>query len=554
MQTIVRRRDGHSISKVTILVTGKLDDTCLDILRNPPPELALSVPIELINKPDCSRKELLEAVPTADVLLTRSETTVDKEVIDLGKNLSVIARAAVGYGNIDVDYATLQGALVVNTPGKNTNSAAELTFGLMLNMARQIQNADETMKKGGWDRHRFTGTELLGKKVGIIGLGNVGHRVAKFCNGFDMDVYAYDPYVTPEVFRRNRVTQCQTKEEILETVDILTVHVPLNNETKGMFCKADLLKLKPGSWVINAARGGVVVEEDLYELLESRHISCAGIDTWEDEPLPLQKLVRHPLVVATPHIGASTHEAQKRIGEAIAQQILKALRGEIVDYPVNLPNLSVLPSAAERNMSVLVEKLGRMLAQLLHFNAQSLVLRVPADLDAKNHELFCISAIKGYLSHNSDDFVSYVNARLLFENRGLSLRVETCAGSGTGRSLREIQLEASGPKAKDRIVLGAVLYEGHVPRLTLINEFEFEMEPAGELLVITNKDRPGVIGSIGTFLGSQNINIAQFDLSRNQTGGEAMSIIRTDARLNHVQLQSMERLPNLISVKSISGL
>jgi D-3-phosphoglycerate dehydrogenase len=477
-------------------------------------------------------------------------------VIDAAPHLSVIARAAVGYGNIDVDYATQQGALVVNTPGKNTNSAAELTLGLLLNMARQIPSADETMKQGGWDRHRFTGSELLGRKIGIVGLGNVGHRVAKFCNGFDMDVYAYDPYVSADVFRRHKVTQCADIDEMLAIVDVLTVHVPLNKETKNMFSKENMKRMRKGAWVVNAARGGVIVEDDLFDLLESGQIARAGIDTWEDEPKPATKLVRHPRVVATPHIGASTFEAQKRIGETIAVQILKALRGEIVDYPVNLPNLSVLPGVADRNASVLLEKMGRMLAQLHEFRPLGLVLRIPPEFDPSIHELLCISAIKGYLSHTSDDFVSYVNARLLFENRGLSLKVEASEGRPNrgSRSIGDLQLEVNGSASKDHVVLGAVLYDGRIPRITLINEFEFETEPSGELLVVTNFDRPGVIGNIGTFLASMNVNIAQFDLSRNQTGGEAMSIIRADSAVSDKDLVQLEKIQNIIKVKRISGL
>jgi D-3-phosphoglycerate dehydrogenase len=258
--------------------------------------------------------------------------------------------------------------------------------------------------------------------------------------------------------------------------------------------------------------------------------------------------------VATPHIGASTVEAQQRIGETIAVQILKALRGEIVDYPVNLPNLSVLPGQSDRNASVLLEKMGRMLAQLHAFRPQNLILRIPAEFDQKIHELLCISAIKGYLSHTSDDFVSYVNARLLFENRGLSLRVESTDGSGSPRSMRDLQLEVAGSAAKDRVLLGAALYDGRVPRITLINEFEFESEPTGELLVVTNFDRPGVVGAVGSFLAQLNVNIAQFDLSRNQTGGEAMSIIRVDSVVDSSELLTMEKIPNIIRVKKISGL
>jgi D-3-phosphoglycerate dehydrogenase len=222
---------------------------------------------------------------------------------------------------------------------------------------------------------------------------------------------------------------------------------------------------------------------------------------------------------------------------------------------VNLPNLSVLPGVTDRNASVLLEKMGRMLAQLHEFRPQRLVLRIPPEFDRSIHELLAISAIKGYLSNSSDDYVSYVNARLLFEGRGLTLSVESFGGhEGGGRSTREIQLEVGGAAAKEQVLLGAVLYDGRFPRLTLINEFEFETEPSGELLVVTNLDRPGVVGNIGTFLASLNVNIAQFDLSRNQTGGEAMSVIRIDSGIDDKDLKRLEKIQHVIKVKRIKGL
>lgn len=554
MKTVLRRKEGERAEGVRILVSGKLHPVCLETLQNPPPDLTLSVPIILDLRPDCTREELFAALPNADVLLSRSETDVDHAVIEAAPQLSVIARAAVGYGNIDVAEATRKGVLVVNTPGKNTNSAAELTMGLLLEMARHISAADVSMKHGAWDRHRFTGTELCGKRIGIVGIGNVGHRVARFCNGFEMEVFAYDPYVSADVFRRHKATQFQSLDELIASVDILTVHVPLNDETRGMIGARELEKLHMGSWVVNAARGGVVDEDALFECLESGHLAYAGIDTWEGEPRPARRLVEHPRVVATPHIGASTEEAQVRIGQTIAVQILKALRGEIVDFPVNLPNLSVLPDLEARNISVLLEKMGRMLAQLHDFRPKVITLRIPAEVPEKLYELLSISAIKGYLSHTSDDFVSYVNARMLFENRGLSLRLEN--KEGTDRPSKEILLEIAGDQVCDAVRLGAVLYEGRIPRLTLIDDFELETEPAGELLVVSNEDRPGVIGAVGTFLAQESINIAQFDLSRKQamSGGKAMSVIRTDGRVPREALGRMEKLPHVLKVRRITGL
>jgi D-3-phosphoglycerate dehydrogenase len=508
----------QSPQKIKILITGKLHDVAIELFKNPPNELAPNLPIELAYFPDCSREVLLKEVVDSHVLVSRSETDVDKEVLAAGKQLSVVARAAVGYGNIDVEAATESGVLVLNTPGKNT------------------------------------GTELLEKTIGIVGLGNVGHRVAKFCRSFDMRVLAYDPYISEEVFRKHGAERRATLEELLAECDVLTVHTPLNKETKGMIGEIELRKLKKGAVVLNAARGGIINEKALLKLLNEGYISGAGLDTFDNEPKPMIELVSHKNVVVTPHIGASTHEAQYRIGHTVAVQTLKALRGEIVDTPVNLPHVSVLGTETSRRFAVLAEKLGRVAAQICDFNPRELRLLVAADIKPEELQLLRISAIKGFVSPSSDEYVSYVNAERLLARRGLNLTIESISAETSTVRRNGLELRVEGAAAHEQTSVGAVLFGNEHPRLCSINDFLFEIEPEGEMLVLQNHDRPGVIGDVGSFLARNQINIAQFELSRNRRGGMAMSLIRIDGTLEPELLTGMRKLPNVIGVKMVSGL
>jgi D-3-phosphoglycerate dehydrogenase len=544
----------QSPQKIKILITGKLHDVAIELFKNPPNELAPNLPIELAYFPDCSREVLLKEVVDSHVLVSRSETDVDKEVLAAGKQLSVVARAAVGYGNIDVEAATESGVLVLNTPGKNTNSAAELTLGLLLSVIRNIPRAHASTAAGGWNRHEFTGTELLEKTIGIVGLGNVGHRVAKFCRSFDMRVLAYDPYISEEVFRKHGAERRATLEELLAECDVLTVHTPLNKETKGMIGEIELRKLKKGAVVLNAARGGIINEKALLKLLNEGYISGAGLDTFDNEPKPMIELVSHKNVVVTPHIGASTHEAQYRIGHTVAVQTLKALRGEIVDTPVNLPHVSVLGTETSRRFAVLAEKLGRVAAQICDFNPRELRLLVAADIKPEELQLLRISAIKGFVSPSSDEYVSYVNAERLLARRGLNLTIESISAETSTVRRNGLELRVEGAAAHEQTSVGAVLFGNEHPRLCSINDFLFEIEPEGEMLVLQNHDRPGVIGDVGSFLARNQINIAQFELSRNRRGGMAMSLIRIDGTLEPELLTGMRKLPNVIGVKMVSGL
>ena len=527
--------------RIKVLITGALHRSAIDLFSH-------NKKLNVAYHPDCDRKSLLTLIAGCQVLVTRSETDVDKAVIDACADLKVIARAAVGVGNIDIDYATEKGILVINCPGKNTNSAAELTLGLLLGMFRNIPQAHATVKSGGWDRHRFTGRELKGKRIGIVGLGNVGHRVAKFARGFDMDVAAYDPYVAPNIFEANGARRVKSLKELASQVDILTFHVPINKETKGMATKDLFLAMPKGSWVINAARGGIFKETDIIEVLKSGHISGLGVDTFEVEPKLNPELLALSNIWCTPHIGASTEEAQLAIGETIYDQVVKALDGGVVDYPVNLPQVGVLNDQRVKSYAVLAEKLGSLAGQIAGFNPSHIEISYRGDIAGSDHSLIRLSFLKGYVSRVVNSYVSFVNAETHAKKLGLNVTDNSDPQFDSYRSALKISL--TGPEAQS-LKVGGLVFDDQIIRLSLINDYHFEAEPSGHMLLVENEDKPGVIGDLGHFLGVKGVNIGTFELSRNRRGGKAMAVIRTDQEVSAVDQQELHKIRNILKVNRV---
>ena len=528
--------------KNKVLITGAIHSTALETLRQ-------QANIEVVFKPDCSREELVELVADARILVTRSETRVDASVLDHAKELKIIARAAVGVANIDIPYATERGILVINTPGKNTNAAAELTMGLILSLLRNIPHAFIRVNAGGWDRHQFQGRELRGKRIGIVGLGNVGHRVAKFAHGFDMKVYGYDPYIAPEKFSRYGVVSKSSLIDLAQIVDILTVHVPLNNETKGMICDNILSAMKPGSLIVNAARGGIVDEAALLSQLDSQHIAGAAVDTWEGEPNIHPTLSQHPCLIATPHIGASTQEAQKAIGESIVSQVLKALEGGVVDSPVNLPEIGVIDNPLVKPYAILSEKLGSLAAQLIQGNPCKIEALYRGDLANAQHALIKLAWMKGYTSRAVDSFVSFVNAENVFQTLGLTFSESQDPDFTDYRSAIKFVVHYKDGK---NLSVGGLVFDETYVRISLIDSYRFEMEPMGNFIFIRNLDKPGVIGHVGSLLADKNINIDSFELSRHSQGGEALALVKIDTSLSSSTLKDLSSINHIISVHCVT--
>ena len=521
-----------------ILITGSIHQIGLEILRK-------EKDIEIQYAPDLAFAEIFKIIAPFHCILSRSETPVTRELIDEAPNLKVIARAAVGIGNIDVNYATEKGILVINTPGKNTNSAAELTIGLLLSAIRKIIPAHSHMSKLKWDRHIFTGMELLGKTIGIIGLGNVGHRVARYAKAFEMEVLAYDPYIAEEVFERYHAEKC-TLEELISSADIITLHVPKTEETTGMIGAEEFSRMKSGVVILNTARGGIIQEKPLLEELKSGRVAAAGIDTWEVEPPKHNPFRDLPQVVMSPHVGASTTEAQKRIAESIATQTPRALRGEVVDYPVNMPSVQVLSRGPVSSYTSLAEKLGVFSSQYIEFTPTNLEIIYRGKLARHDGTLLRLCFLKGLLQ-SKQDYVSYVNADQQAENVGLHIEEIDDPGFTDYESALKCTLFASGRQ----FAIGGVVLSGPHPRITLINSFVCEFEVEGTILATTNQDRPGMVGVLGTCLGKNGVNIDQFQLSRNNRGGEALSLIRVDDDLPNSVVEEIRKQEGITSVCKI---
>ena len=523
-----------------VLITGALDDLALKILRQ-------AGDVEVDYRPDLPYAEILPIVGQYEAIINRSETDVTREMIDAGKNLRVIARAAVGVGNIDIEYATEKGILVINTPGKNTNSAAELAFGLLLAAMRKIVPAHRNMAELKWNRHQFTGQELQGRTIGIIGLGNVGHRMARFAHGFDMTVLAYDPYIADEAFEAHQAQKVDLPT-LLQQADVVSLHVPKNAETTNLIGAKEIAAMKDGVVIINSARGGIVNEAALLEALKSGKVMAAGVDTWNIEPPKENPFRDLPQVVMTPHIGASTLEAQVRIAESIAEQTIRALRDEVVDFPVNMPRLKVMMTPLSKTYTVLAEKLGLFARQSLAFNPSQITITYRGQLTQEEGAFIRRAFLKGFLAKTASEAISFVNADQKAKDRQITVLEKSDPGFSTYQSAVRMEITSH----EKSFTIGGVVFGANNYRLSLINGFTFEVVPEGHLLTMVNNDRPGVIGQVGTLLAEAQINISQFELSRNKPGGEAMSIICVDTPIPDGVLAKLKALPFIVSIARIS--
>jgi len=522
-----------------VLITGALHPSAIALLER-------ESDIEVDYQPDLPRARILEIIAPYHGLVTRSETDVTRELIDRAASLKVIARAAVGIANIDVEYATEKGILVMNTPGKNTNSAAELALGLLLAAARKITTAHASMGEGLWDRHKFTGTELAGKTIGIVGLGNVGHRMARFCRGLEMRVLACDPYIPDELFERNLATKADL-DTVLAESDVISLHVPKNRETTGLIGPAQIAKMKRGVVLINTARGGIVSEEALLDALRAGQIAAAGIDTWETEPPADNPFRGLSQVVMTPHVGASTTEAQLRVAETVATQLPRALRGEVVDYPVNMPSIRILEGGDVMTAyTVLAEKLGSFAAQFLDFEPKRLAIIYRGSIARHDCTLLRLAFLKGLLS-GSLDYVSYVNADLRAQSAGLDVRESTDPGFTNYESAITCRFEGDGHD----FAVGGVVFSGPHARISLVDDFPFEVEPEGTYLAIRSKDRLGVVSSIASVLDAHRIQIRQFDFSHSKSRKRSMFLIRVGKPLDKAKLAELRSQPHITLVRQI---
>jgi D-3-phosphoglycerate dehydrogenase len=485
---------------------------------------ALGPDFEIRQTDGADRARLLADVVAADAILVRSATQVDAEVIAAAPGLKVIARAGVGLDNVDIKAATQAGVMVVNAPTSNVISAAELTVGHILSLARHIPQASAALKGGEWKRSKYTGTELYEKTVGIIGLGRIGALVAARLQGFDTEIIAYDPYVTSARAAQLGV-RLATLDELLEQSDFVTIHMPKTPETLGMLGAEAFGKMKSSAYVVNVARGGLVDEDALYTALVDGEIAGAGVDVFVKEPSTNLPFFALDNVVVTPHLGASTDEAQEKAGISVARSVRLALAGELVPDAVNVAGGVIAPEV--RPGIPLIEKLGRIFTALTHDSLTQIDVEVAGEIASLDVKALELAALKGVFTDVVSEQVSYVNAPVLAEQRGINTRLLTTPESEEYRNVLTVRGALSD--GSQIAVSGTLTGPKQIEKLVGINGYDLEIPISEHLLVIFYQDRPGVIGTLGRLLGEKDINIAGMQVARSTEGGQALSLLAVDS-------------------------
>ena len=471
------------------------------------------------------RSALLEAVHSASAILVRSATQVDAEVLAAAPNLKVVARAGVGLDNVDIKAATAAGVMVVNAPTSNIISAAELTCGHILSLARHIPAAHAALADGKWKRSAYTGTELYEKTIGIIGLGRIGALIAERMKAFGTKVVAYDPYVTSARAQQLGV-QLLSLDELIESADFITIHMPKTPETTGMIGKAQLAAMKPTAYVINVARGGLIDEDALYEALSNNVIAGAGLDVFVSEPPTGSPLLGLPNVITTPHLGASTDEAQEKAGVSVAKSVRLALSGELVPDAVNVAGGVIDPYV--RPAIPLVEKLGQVFSGLAHTSPLTSVdVEVRGEITQFDTSVLKLAALKGIFTNVVSESVSYVNAPLLAEQRGIEVRTLSEEESPEYRTV--LTLRGALSDGTQISVSGTLAGIKQVEKIVEINGYEVDVPIDDHLIVMQYIDRPGIVAVYGKEFGDAKINIAGMQIARQNLGGKALSVLTVDS-------------------------
>ncbi|MCI2959091.1 phosphoglycerate dehydrogenase [Agromyces atrinae] len=503
------------MTKPVVLIAEELSPATVD---------ALGPDFEIRSVDGTDRPALLAALADANAILVRSATKVDAEAIAAAPKLQVVARAGVGLDNVDIKAATTAGVMVVNAPTSNIISAAELTVGHILSLARHIPAAHAALAQGQWKRSAYTGTELYEKTIGIIGLGRIGALIAARLQAFGTEVIAYDPYITAARAQQLGV-QTVSLDELLERSDFITIHMPKTPETTGMIGREQFDLMKPSAYIVNVARGGLIDEEALHEALVSGRIAGAGLDVFVSEPPKESPLLGLPNIIVTPHLGASTDEAQEKAGVSVAKSVRLALAGELVPDAVNVAGGVIDPYV--RPGIPLVEKLGQLFAGLAHGPLTSLDVEVRGELVDYDVSVLKLAALKGVFSNVVSETVSYVNAPLLAEQRGVAVRLITDSDSPEYRNV--ITLRGALADGEQISVSGTLTGTKQIEKIVAINGYDVEVPFAKSHIVMQYTDRPGIVAVYGREFGEAGINIAGMQIARREAGGPALSVLTVDS-------------------------
>ena len=498
-----------------------------------------------------SEAELLPVVADVVAMVVRSETKVTAKVIEAARQLRVVGRAGVGVDNVDVEAATQHGVVVMNTPGGNTVSTAELSFAMILALARKVPQAYASMAAGKWDRKQFQGVELSGKTLGVLGLGRIGSEVAKRAQAFGMKVLAYDPFLTEARARALGIQLAPDLDNVYRDADFITVHMPVTDQTRGMLSAAAFAKMKPKVCIVNCARGEIIIENDLLGALDSGKVAAVALDVYATEPLPAEHPFRkHPSITLTPHLGASTHEAQEKCGIEVAEVIAGYLLTGEVRNAVNLPYLDAKTYEQVKPYLVLGEKLGKLLAQL----APSQVERLHITYGGKAQELPNIDPVTraillGFLSRASVKDLNNVNVRSIASTLGLTVEEKRSSEPVTFNEWLHVQAFRGDEKV---ISAGGTFFGSpENPRIVRLFSQPTEIVPSGVVLLLENKDRPGIVGHLGTLLARHSVNIASMSLTRDTVGGRALTVLNLDSVPGPEVLEELQRDPDIRNVSVV---
>ncbi|MFZ3101948.1 MAG: phosphoglycerate dehydrogenase [Desulfitobacteriaceae bacterium] len=522
-----------------ILVTDKVSELGVAILQR---EFSVDV------KNNLSPEELLQIISEYDALVVRSETKVTKAVLDVATNLKVIGRAGVGVDNIDVAAATQKGVIVLNAPDGNTIAATEHTMAMMMALARNIPQAYRSMKEGKWERNKFMGIEMRGKTLGIIGLGRIGSGVAKRAIAMEMNIMAYDPFITTERATELGI-QLADLDAIYAASDFLTFHLPLTSETKGMLNKETFAKMKKGIRLVQCARGGIIVEEDLLEAVKEGIVAGAAIDVFDKEPVdPQNSLLALDNVIYTPHLGASTKEAQVGVAVDVAEGVLIALRGEPVMTAVNMPPIAAQVMEIIKPYLYLAEKMGNLAVSLADGRINSIEVEYNGEISEVDTKMLTLAILKGMLNPLLQGTVNYVSAPVIAKSRGI--KIKEVRSNETENFANLISVRVQTDKNEHRVA--GTLFGRQEDRIVLIDQYRVDVDPKGYLLIAPHNDRPGIIGKVGNILGENEINITSMQVGRSEEEGKQLMVVGVQTDISNDVLLKIKAVDGILGGKVVN--
>ena len=526
--------------RMKALISDKVDPGCVDILQRHPG-------IEVDVKTDLSPDDLIDIIGGYEALIVRSNTQVTEDVIAAATRLRVIGRAGAGVDNIDVEAATRRGIVVMNTPGGNSVSTAEHSFSMLLALARNLPQATASLKSGKWERSRYTGVELAGKTLGVIGLGKVGREVAQMGLAFKMKVLGHDPYVSEES-TGSFVTQLAPLEQLYAESDFITLHLPLTAQTQYFISDDQFNSCKDGVRIVNCARGGIVEEAALLRALQSGKVAGAALDVYESEPPQNTELLNHENLICTPHLAASTKEAQTSVALQVAEQVGEVLMDKVIRNAVNVPSVEPEVYRILRPYLDLAERMGRIQAQLSEGQLQRITVEYRGDVTAHPSSPMTAAVLKGIMETISDEAVNFVNAPVFAQERGVAVVELRSSEHEDFASLITVVYQTD----KGERILSGTLFGRNDPRLVRLDEYQFDAIAQGHMLFYVNEDIPGIIGRVGTVMGAHDVNIAQMSCGRHHVGGRALTILNVDSYIGDEVLDELLQQEHITWVRRVS--